>query len=464
MTTLFAGVDGEKGILATDTRFYKTEEKTYRDNFEASKIDKINDNTIIASSGHYLTSKELNKHLQELDNPKPNELINQTNDFLKDKQGQERLLVFLLIREKGSFVIAMLVGHKDKENGDGQIDIPYKAITKRIDFGDKDFIFNPGYEGIMNDLESKSSYKNKQIGDVNQIARDTIKLISKEYWYCGDRTDIWAIPLRGDIYRLTENRPANENMNDYIATRGSLKIQGHEKNNVESVAMMGMAEKQDKEVVNVWEAWNMDQEAIQGYDSNGNPQVQLTNEGKIVGMGGDFELDGTGLYINTNSFKLDKQGNAEFSGNITSEGTINYNNLNVNYAVVNAIEVFGSSGSLTHAATSQDDWNELNFNLPQDTSLTEPKDVVALFLEHNNLDIMSSNFEVQLSEDGNSWSSSGFVSYGETWKFAIPGNNGGRIYWGYKGLYSSKSVFIFKRVESDNNNTMYMRFKRHSIS
>lgn len=75
-------------------------------------------------------------------------------------------------------------------------------------------------------------------------------------------------------------------------------------------------------------------------------------------MNGDFDLDADGLFINTNNFNLDKDGNAKFSGeleaatgtfagDLIASGTVSYGNLDV--LTVNGVEthtINGNSGKI----------------------------------------------------------------------------------------------------------------------
>jgi VCBS repeat-containing protein len=74
---------------------------------------------------------------------------------------------------------------------------------------------------------------------------------------------------------------SDEMIADLMVSRGSITIKGNETEDVDSLAMMGMGPQKDKEIQNEWDAWEMSQDAIQGFDNNGNKQAELTNEGKI---------------------------------------------------------------------------------------------------------------------------------------------------------------------------------------
>ena len=87
-----------------------------------------------------------------------------------------------------------------------------------------------------------------------------------------------------DILNVRANKIiSDELLANLIVSRGSITIKGNEKEEVDSITMMGMGARKDGEITNEWNAWEMSaDEGMQGYDSDGNRGVLLTKNGQIL--------------------------------------------------------------------------------------------------------------------------------------------------------------------------------------
>ncbi|MFW5928498.1 MAG: phage tail protein, partial [Thermoplasmatota archaeon] len=71
---------------------------------------------------------------------------------------------------------------------------------------------------------------------------------------------------------------SGEVLANLLVSRGSFIIEGHEKEDVKSLTMMGMGPRDDQEITNTYDAIIGDSDGLRGYDPNGNKQFDIGNQ------------------------------------------------------------------------------------------------------------------------------------------------------------------------------------------
>jgi len=129
-----------------------------------------------------------------------------------------------------------------------------------------------------------------------------------------------------------------------MVSRGSITIKGNETEDVDSLAMMGMGPQKDKEIQNEWDAWKMNQDAIQGYDSGGNPRAQLTNQGRIK-LSGQGDIEGLGSMAYEDVVELAKLGQTIIEGGYIKSDLLTADNIVVGDLDADKTNIIADAGS-----------------------------------------------------------------------------------------------------------------------
>ena len=187
-----------------------------------------------------------------------------------------------------------------------------------------------------------------------------------------------------------------------------------------------------------------------------------------------FNLSGNDLVIDTNQFTIDEEGNATFSGNITSEGTIDYSNLNVAFASLNNARVGGDwvDDDDLDPASNQDDYNYfIARNIDWRTGSGTVNDYYAtVILYHQTLNVLTGGSILDWCSDGETWQSNdasmsvyNHISIKDPSRLTGTGGEPPTtVLVNY--VRPNRVSFELHIGSSDPPSTYHFRFKRHSIN
>jgi ribosomal protein S17 len=136
---------------------------------------------------------------------------------------------------------------------------------------------------------------------------------------------------------------SEEMIADLMVSRGSITIKGNEKETVDSLAMMATSQK-DYQITNEWNAWKMNQDAIQGYDSEGNPRAQLTNQGRIK-LSGQGDIEGLGSMAYEDVVELAKLGQTIIEGGYIKTELLTADNMVTGNLNADEVNISAGNGS-----------------------------------------------------------------------------------------------------------------------
>jgi len=185
--------------------------------------------------------------------------------------------------------------------------------------------------------------------------------------------------------------------------------------------------------------------------ANGVKQAGFGTDGTLYGGAGAFKLDGDGLEIDTQQFKLDKQGNAIFGGELAAN-IVTYNNLNVAFATVR-----WPTEEILEVAQTKEDWNEVKFS----NILADDEYFSLCHLYHNELTTLIGGYDLEIRVGTlPTWVKIGQI-FGE---HTIGYGNDWQVILGVPQLHRDRFLLWVKKSYSYVGNDFYVRFKRHSIT
>ena len=176
----------------------------------------------------------------------------------------------------------------------------------------------------------------------------------------------------------------------------------------------------------------------------------IISNGSLSAMGGNFDLDENGLYINTQDFTLDKQGNM-------SVRELTYDELNVNYASAYDVSWF-ENWSIVQSASSINDLNTIRVDwgsLQSDTSYF-------LTIYHNDLSVLNGLPVFDANADSTGTDFFIYQMFNDNYTMSI--SNFGSIAIGVVSVRPGQIDFGIKRMTTGSSDRFYLHFKRQAIS
>src|SRR5690606_22609993 len=150
------------------------------------------------------------------------------------------------------------------------------------------------------------------------------------------------------------------------------------------------------------------------------------------------------------------KGAGYFAGELDAE-IIRSENIDVAFAQVFSVTGTDGNWSIEHVATSKDDWNIMK----GENALIPNTNVSTVVINHSTLSTLIGSLIVEISVNGNSWTSIGQAPYNEVYVHFMGGNY---LNFGHLELRPNLLRFAYRRAVLGGTDTdLWIRFRRHAI-